>query len=120
MILRERLASLGYQPRPLPRAEVDLNAVAGALGADVRENGLGPYLCIEDMVRLEPPGRSHGAIDAGAHPMVLEHPPVDDVWLGVTVVVDVDVVADSRREPVEVRTPGRFLERTPSKRSYET
>ena len=56
-----------------------------------------------------------GVVQEGLRVLVLvaENPPVDDVRLGVAVVVDVDVVTNARCERVEVRTGIGSLERDP-------
>lgn len=74
MILRERLAGLGYQARTVARrATPVLSEIASAIGAEVRENLFGEYLVIEDLLPLPYPTRwdreSAGALGRvdGAH-----------------------------------------------------
>jgi uncharacterized protein YprB with RNaseH-like and TPR domain len=58
VLLRERLESLGRRTRPRAgRSEADLEALAGGLGGEVRENEWGPYVVVEQVLPL-PAGRA--------------------------------------------------------------
>jgi uncharacterized protein YprB with RNaseH-like and TPR domain len=55
MILRERLESLGYQVRAAAqRPSIPLEALAAALGGEVRHNARGAVVAIEEVLRLPP------------------------------------------------------------------
>jgi uncharacterized protein YprB with RNaseH-like and TPR domain len=65
VLLRERLESLGRPARaPRARAEADLDALARGLRGEVRENGWGPYVVVEELLPL-PPGLPWDPLEPG-------------------------------------------------------
>ncbi|MFN2464329.1 MAG: ribonuclease H-like domain-containing protein [Candidatus Dormibacteria bacterium] len=65
MLLRERLERLGRPARPHgARSEADLSVLARGLDGEVRENGWGPYVVVEQVLPM-PPGLQWNPLEPG-------------------------------------------------------